>query len=89
MADNSEMLKVLEAKRMGSGEWMAVVDLMRWNLRETEAGTIKCWHEKHPTREAALEAVKRMITEHASAMALSTSLEWEDIAEGVDASGGG
>lgn len=89
------MLKVWEAKRSGSGEWIASVEIMKWNLRENEARSIKSWTEKHPTREAALEATKRLTSEPASDMTVGTSLEsrivsaleWEDYREDEDDDG--
>lgn len=59
IADNVNTLKLLEAKRTGSGEWIAVVEIMKWNETETEARSIKSWHEK----DAALEAAKRLTKE--------------------------
>jgi len=75
IADNLNTLKLLEAKRTGSGEWVAVVEIMKWDETETEARSIKCWHETHPTRETALEAARRLTKEHASYLVATTSLE--------------
>jgi len=96
IADNVNTLKLLEAKRTGSGEWIAVVEIMKWNETDTEARSIKSWHEKHATREAALVAAKRLTTEHASQIAASTSLEarvlsaleWEDEVPEKEGDGG-
>jgi len=75
MAENVEALKLWEARRTGFGEWIASVEIMKWNLRENEARSIKCWSERHPTREAALDAAKRLTNEHSSEMTVGTSLE--------------
>lgn len=75
MTENVDALKLMEAKRTGSGDWIAVVEIMRWNEKGNEGTSIKSWEEKHPTREAALEAAKRLATENAHQMEMNCSLE--------------
>jgi hypothetical protein len=86
LADNAEALKLMQARRTGSGEWIASVELMRWNESETEAKTVKSWYEKHPTREAAIEAAKLLAQKHVTEMKPNMSfearvvsaLDWQD-----------
>jgi hypothetical protein len=75
LADHTDLLKLMEARRTGSGEWVASVELMKWNESESEGECVKYWHEKHPTRDAAIEAAKRLAQEHVSEMRPNMSFE--------------
>lgn len=80
-------LAILRRRRTGKGVWFASVDITRWGPEYGE--TIATYHERCDGRDAAVEAARRLMIEHAHRFTaettvdaeIMTDLEWDDIAK--------
>ena len=52
--ENDELIKLVEVKRTGQREWVAAIDLIKWNENE-EGETVKDWPERCATRNDAIQ----------------------------------
>jgi len=83
MADRR--LNLLRARRSSKGIWYACADILRWEDEHT-ASTVASYHVRCDGRAAAVQAARRLMTEHADKfsadctidVSIETELEWEE-----------
>lgn len=68
-------LQVIEASKSSNGIWHASLDVIEWAERGHVGKGVASYHKECEGRDAAVEAARQLIVEHAGEFSASTTLE--------------